>query len=73
MTTYGAQVRWITAGGWTAVEVRECASQEEAIKGAYTSAVRLGYRPPRWWEFRRRLTEINYRRVWHAELAGEST
>jgi hypothetical protein len=61
MITYGFTMKWAMSGcGCVGVSVSGCPTQVDAIEKAWDSAKRSGYRPPRWWEFKRRRTELNY-------------
>ena len=69
MATHGAKVEWLTADGSMAISIDGFATREEAIREVYALALRWGYRPPRWWEFRRRSVETDYPRQWADALA----
>lgn len=71
LANHGRTIRWLTCGGEMVVTSRGCQSPADALAAAYAEAVAQGYRPPRFWQLRRRLYEANYQRMlWAANTAG---
>lgn len=52
MVTYGQSIVWTSFGGdRSCINVDGCLTPEEARRDAINSAKRLGWTPPRWWQW----------------------